>query len=111
MRSFGGHTDEQVRGCLSHLEDAPLLIGHNIKRFDIRALQKVYPAFKPKGVVRDTLTMSQLIWPDIKPNDYAYIRKNPHFPKNMIGRHGLKAWGYRLGLNKGTFGETSDWAQ
>lgn len=111
VRSFGGHTDEQVRGCLSHLEDTPLLIGHNIKRFDIRALQKVYPAFKPKGVVRDTLTMSQLIWPDIKPNDYAYIRKNPHFPKNMIGRHGLKAWGYRLGLNKGTFGETSDWAQ
>ena len=38
VKSFGGHTDEKVRSCLSHLEDAPLLIGHNIKRFDIRAL-------------------------------------------------------------------------
>lgn len=110
VRSFGGHTDEKIRGILSHLEDAPLLIGHNIKRFDIPALQKVYPAFKPRGIQRDTLCLSQLIWPDIKTNDFKHCRTNPYFPKKMIGRHSLEAWGYRLGLNKGDFGKTSDWA-
>lgn len=111
VRSFGGHTDEKIRGILSHLEDAPLLINHNIKRFDIPALQKVYPNFKPKGIVRDTLCLSQLIWPDIKTNDFKHCRTNHYFPKKMIGRHSLEAWGYRLGVNKGDFGKTSDWAE
>lgn len=109
VRSFGGHTDEKIRNVLSHLEDAPLLIGHNIMDFDIPVLKKVYPSFKPKGKIWDTLLDSQLIWTDLRDKDFDFQRKNPDFPSVLIGRHKLKAWGYRLGILKGTFGEEETW--
>lgn len=105
VRSFGGPTGAEVRGVLSHLEDADVLIGHNILKFDIRALQKVYPEFKPKGQVRDTLIMSRLIWPELANQDFSFIRKGKPFPPKLIGKHKLEAWGYRLGENKGTYGK------
>ncbi len=108
VRSFGGHTDEQVRGVLSHLEGADLLVGHNILKHDIPALQKVYPAFKPRGKVRDTLTCSRLIWPEIANLDFSFIRKGKTFPTKLIGKHSLKAWGYRLGELKGAYAGEKD---
>ena len=33
------------------------------------------------------------------------------FPKRLLGSHGLKAWGHRLGLLKGDFGEKTDWKE
>lgn len=109
-RSVGGTTDEAVRGLLSHLESADTLVGHNIIKFDIPALKKVYPAFHPKGQVRDTLTMSHLIWPEITDQDFAMIRKQPgSLPMNLLGRHSLEAWGWRLGLHKGKYDK--GWAE
>lgn len=105
VRSVGGLTDEKVRGFLSHLEEAPELWGHNILKFDLAAIQKVYPTFRPKGLMRDTEVISHLIWPEMKQNDFNFMRKNPNFPGKLIGRHSLKAWGYRLGVLKGTFKE------
>lgn len=105
VRSYGGHTDEQVRGILSHLEDADVLIGHNIKKFDLRAIQKIYPAFKPKGRVDDTLIDSRLIWPEIANLDFSFIRKGKPYPPKLIGKHKLEAWGHRLGCHKGDYSE------
>ena len=111
VRSFGGHTDEKVREALSHLEDAPLLVGHNIISFDLAALQKVYPTFRPRGVVRDTLVCAQLIWPDITQNDFAALRRDKNFiPGPLVGTHKLKAWGYRLGELKGAYGDDDEQA-
>ena len=112
-RSVGGKTDEAVRGLLSHLESADTLVGHNIIKFDIPALKKVYPAFNPRGQVRDTLTMSHLIWPEITDQDFAMIRKQPHsLPMNLLGRHSLEAWGWRLGLHKGKYDKGwAEWTQ
>lgn len=92
------------------LEEADELVGHNIQGFDIPAIQKVYPWFKPKGKIRDTLLISRLIWSDLKEKDFENIKTDTAFPKNLIGSHSLKAWGYRLGKLKGTFGETKDWS-
>src|SRR5512146_1296732 len=97
VRSVGGKTDEKIRNFLTHLEDAPVLIGHNIIEFDIPALKKVYPSFKPKGHLWDTLLDCQTIWTDLRDKDFAFQRKNPEFPTKHIGRHSLKAWGVRLG--------------
>lgn len=105
VRSFGGPTGAEVRGVLSHLEDAERLIGHNILKFDIRALQKVYPEFKPKGQVRDTLVMSRLIWPELANQDFTFIRKGNPFPPKLIGKNKLEAWGHRLGEHKGDYAE------
>jgi DNA polymerase I-like protein with 3'-5' exonuclease and polymerase domains len=108
VRSFGGKTDEKIRNFLTHLEDAPVLIGHNIIEFDVPALQKVYPAFKPKGALWDTLLDSQIIWTDLRERDFFTRRKNPDFPASMLGHHSLKAWGLRLGILKGDFLKDKD---
>jgi len=105
VRSFGGKTDEKIRNFLTHLEEAPLLIGHNIIEFDIPALKKVYPHFKPKGALWDTLLDSQVLWTDLRDRDFLTRRKNPDYPAKLIGKHSLKAWGYRLGVLKGSYAE------
>lgn len=81
---------------LAMLEEADELIGHNIITYDIPALQKIYPGFKPKGKITDTLVLSRLLFPDIRDRDFANIKRDPEYPKNLIGSHGLRAWGYRL---------------
>lgn len=103
--SFNG---EHIVSGLRLLEDADVLIGHNIQCFDLPALRKVYPSFSPTGLVRDTLIISRLIWPDIAEQDYPLVRRQTGFPAVMIGKHSLKAWGYRLGVTKGSFGEGDD---
>jgi DNA polymerase-1 len=37
------------------LQEADLIVGHNVIKFDIPAIQKLFPQFKPTGEVRDTL--------------------------------------------------------
>lgn len=85
--------------CLSMLQDADLIVGHNIIKFDIPALQKVYPTFKAQGVVRDTLILARLLYPDIADRDFR--RKG--FPKQLAGNHSLEAWGHRIGNWKGDY--------
>lgn len=96
---------------LKILEEAELIAGHNILSFDLPALKKLYPPFSPQGKIRDTLVMSRLIYPDMKERDFARNRSASErkIPKELIGRHSLKAWGYRLSELKDTFGETTDW--
>lgn len=90
---------------LRSIEHADCIVGHNVQRFDIPAIQKLYD-WKPTGCIRDTLILARLVWPDTKNDDY----KRPDLPKKLIGSHSLKAWGYRLGEHKGDFGETNDWS-
>jgi DNA polymerase I-like protein with 3'-5' exonuclease and polymerase domains len=87
---------------LQLLEDATEIIGHNIIKFDIPGLQKVYPRFKPKGTVTDTLILSRLIETDIMDRDILQAKRG-NFPGKLIGQHGLEAWGYRMGLMKGEY--------
>lgn len=86
------------------LNSADELAGHNIVKFDIPAIQKLYPDFKPKGKIFDTLLVSKLTYPDIGELDDIYIRKG-RYPAKIRGKYSLKAWGYRLGELKGTYNE------
>ena len=96
---------------LKLLEEADEISGHNIIKFDIPALQKLFPDWKPKGKIFDTLLMSKLVYPDIGEIDDKNIRKGK-FPKKLRGRYSLKAWGYRLGELKGEYCEQEDcWAE
>lgn len=91
---------------------ADQIIGHNIIGFDLPAIRKCSPTFKPRGEVTDTLVLSRLIFSDIKNMDFASWNKNKDsIPTKLIGSHGLKAWGYRLNEHKGEFGETTDWKE
>jgi DNA polymerase I-like protein with 3'-5' exonuclease and polymerase domains len=96
---------------LNLLEEAEEISGHNIVKFDIPAIQKLYPDFKPKGKIFDTLLMSKLVYPDVGELDDRNIRKGT-FPKALRGRYSLKAWGYRLKEYKGDYNEQEDcWAE
>lgn len=95
-----------IEEALEEIRDADVIVGHNIQNFDIRAIKRLYPDWDFKGTVRDTLIMCRMLWPDIQNEDW----QSPDFPRALAGRHSLKAWGYRLGLLKGDFGETSDWS-
>lgn len=103
---------KDIKYGIQELEEASEIIGHNIIDFDIRAIQKLYPRFKPKGTVTDTLVCSQLIWTDLKDRDFSFARKNPDFPKRLIGSHSLKAWGFRLSNLKSDYeGGWESWNQ
>lgn len=85
------------------LAEADVLIAHNGIKFDVPAIQKLYPEFKPKSLI-DTLVCTRLIWADIKDDDAELMRKQI-LPSKLFGSHSLKAWGYRLQMMKGEYGE------
>lgn len=106
---------EEVEWGVKRLWEAVLdgtgICGHNIINFDIPAIQKVYPWFniprdKRKNVF-DTLVAARLIYANIKDIDFTLYRKGK-LPGSLIGTHKLKAWGYRLGVLKGTYAEETE---
>lgn len=128
-----GHTVLTIEEGLRLLQEADEIIGHNIIKFDIPAIIKVYPWwFISRQKVTDTLILSRLIWPEIRDNDFALRKQhmprvrnavriakredpevdefalqkelmNKVLPGYLIGSHGLEAWGYRLGEWKGDY--------
>ena len=92
---------------LDLLYKADTIIGHNIINFDIPAIQKVYPSFETEAEVLDTLVLSRVIKADQTNKDFSSMV----LPRKLNGSHGLKAWGIRLGILKGAYGETTDWSR
>lgn len=110
--SIDGNHNGYISDGIDKLKTSDQVIGHNIIGFDLPAIRKLSPTFKPRGEVTDTLVLSRLIFSDIKNMDFASWNKNKDsIPTKLIGSHGLKAWGYRLNEHKGEFGETSDWKE
>jgi len=66
------------------------LICHNCIDYDLRLIKKLYPSFKPKALILDTLILSQLLNPDRK------------------GGHSLGQYGEELGIKKP---EHEDWSK
>lgn len=83
------------------------IVGHNICKFDIPALKKLMGerfAFDVRDVCIDTLVLARLIYSNIKDTDVGLMRTGK-LPKALYGSHSLKAYGYRMGELKGTYGE------
>ena len=103
------HGDSLEEG-LRCLRIADIIVGHNVLGFDIPAIQKLYPDWKPEGLVRDTLLLARLKYPDQKNLDFS--RPGVELPRNLIGSHSLAAWGHRLGVHKGDYGSKENaWDQ
>lgn len=103
--------DGTMRDGLALLAEADERWFHNGIGFDDPAIRKVYPDWRPKGVMRDSLIIGRTVWPDehLKGLDAAAMKRRPDFPKNLIGRHSLEAWGYRLKNQKGQ--KPDSWAR
>lgn len=86
------------------------IVFHNGIRFDVPCLKKLMGArfsFDPRDCVLDTLVLARLIYSNIKDTDVGLIRSG-RLPKALYGSHSLKAYGYRMGELKGTYGEQKD---
>jgi len=103
-----GNEEPIVRG-VQRLEDADIIVGHNVLGYDVPVLHKIYPWFEPKGLVIDTLLLSRLYHTDMREIDQK--RHVQNMPPQLYGRHSLESYGYRLHEYKGEFGKTSDWKE
>lgn len=83
--------------------------GHNAIKFDVPAIQKLHPEFTPASVY-DTLVVSRLIYSNMSVIDVGLLKAGKITGK-LFGSHSLKAWGYRLGVLKGDYSESTDWAE
>jgi hypothetical protein len=103
---------DKIQEALDMLMDSDLLVAHNGIKYDVPVIEFLYPDFKfPHEKILDTLTISRLIYSDIKDSDNARLRQGT-LPGKLYGSHSLKAWGYRLGVLKGSYGESEDaWAE
>jgi len=107
--SYSPHTGFDAG--LHMLMEADMIVGHNIIKFDIPAIQKIYPWFQPKGIVRDTLIMARLLNPEIAKSDAGLVQKGI-LPRHLTGRYSLESFGYRLGEYKGDYkGGWEHWSQ
>ena len=105
---FDQRPEQTIIQGVKQLEQADVLIGHNIIGYDIPLIQEQYPDFQPRGEVFDTLVLSRLFYPHVLDRDYELRRTG--MPQKLYGRHSLEAWGYRLRCFKGDFGKhTGAW--
>lgn len=105
---------KDLEGYVNYLEqaveDGYKLVFHNGIKFDIPALKKLMGRdfkFDPWDKVVDTLVLGRLIFSNISDMDVGLIKAG-RLPQNLRGRHSLKAYGYRLGEMKGTYGEQEE---
>lgn len=99
-----------ITEALDLLASADMIVGHNSIKFDVPSIKKVYPTWKTKAVVRDSLLMSRLLWPEMREADTQPVTRAKRIrsglspmPKAMLGKHSLEAWGHRLGEYKGDY--------
>ena len=107
--------EDGVKMLQEEIDKGGMLCGHNIIDYDIPALEKLYPKlfhipYEKQGQVVDTLVLARLIYSNIDTIDLG-LMKSGKLPKTLYKSHKLMAWGYRLGVLKGTYGEQEDaWA-
>lgn len=88
---------------LKLLMKSDCIVGHNVIKYDIPVIQKLYPWFKvDQSKVLDTIVLSRLIHTNVKDSD-AKLLKLGKLPGKLFGSHSLAAWGHRLGNYKGDY--------
>lgn len=90
---------DQLELAWEVMDEAALLVGHNVISYDLPLIAKWYPPGLERPKVLDTVILSRLLWPD---------RMRPKGMTGKGGPHSLKSWGYRLGHRKP---EHDDWSQ
>lgn len=92
-----------IEAGIDHLMSGDTIVGHNVIKYDIPVLKKLYPRFeKGPEFVFDTLVATRLIWANIKDHDNQLLKQGK-LPGKLYGSHSLEAWGYRLGMLKGEY--------
>lgn len=96
---------EKVGEALNLIEQADMVFGHNLISFDLPVITKLHPSLSIQATQRDTLVMSRMVYTNLYELDLKRGSFKGRVPQWLRGSHGLKAWGYRLGILKGAYGE------
>ena len=67
VRLFG---PDSIPEALKILQDADVLIGHNIIQYDIPVIKKLYPEIKLTDNVLDTINLSMICFPEYPANQH-----------------------------------------
>ena len=95
--------DDIDTGLRDLMRSADPIVGHNVIKYDIPVIQKLYPWFKVEQTkVLDTLVLTRLVHTNVKDGD-AKLLKLGKLPGKLFGSHSLAAWGHRLGNYKGDY--------
>lgn len=107
---YTGYRPHEIGAAVKRMHKADELIGHNIQRHDIPLLTKLTQwKPRPEVIIRDTMVMARLIFPNVKATDQKLIDagKMPG-GKDYKGKHTIAAWGYRLGCPKGDYAKVKE---
>lgn len=120
-RHITGSIESGVRYLAHAAANGTLLVGHNVARFDLPALEHHYgiPIVAPGVRIFDTLSAAtQMFFATLMARDVAMVRAaekraplserqragEARLPRRLWGANSLEAWGYRLRWQKGRFG-------
>lgn len=99
---YNSQTPGEIEAGLMRLAEADCIVGHNVLKYDVPVIQKLYPKWRTGARVLDTLILTRLLFPETGDADDKLIAAS-RMPAKHRGAHKLEAWGYRLGCMKGEF--------
>lgn len=92
-----------IKDGLEELMNGNIISGHNVIKYDIPVIKKLYPWFTVDTTkVFDTLVATRLVYSNVKDTDNILL-KQEKLPGKLFGSHSLAAWGHRLGNYKGDY--------
>lgn len=106
------YDNDKIPEALKILSEADCLCGHNVIHFDMPVLRKLGGGLIFTTNIIDTLVLGRVAYPDIYEFDMV-LWKQGKLPAELIKKHSLESWGYRLGMFKGNFrheGDFSKWS-
>jgi DNA polymerase-1 len=108
---------EALARAVADLRTADLVVGHNVVAYDLPVLKKLGVLDAVQGRIRDTMLIAKILFPDVKKqrdfDEHARLKRRHGGDKEhpvvkayarVMGQHSLKAWGIRLGVHKGDYG-------
>lgn len=96
------YKDNIQEGCDLLMSTDQQIGGHNVIKYDVPVLSKLFNFKVNESKVVDTLVLSRLIYPDLGDIDAKLLAKDT-LESKLYKSHSLKAWGQRLGHHKGEY--------
>jgi hypothetical protein len=95
-----------VKDAIQALSETEERIGHNIQKHDEKLIAKLHGAL-PGAKISDTFVIARTMFPNVKFTDTSLIEAGK-LTEKLRGKHSMKAWGMRLGEEKGDYAEARE---
>lgn len=99
----------QIEEAIRVLCSYDKIVAYNGVGYDVPLLEKLYGCKLPQCF--DPMLISEVVCANMTIRDIEYNRKRPaanRIPSSLMGSHRLEAWGFRLGIRKGSYGKVHE---